>query len=83
MRLIDAEKLNIIIGAHMLNENITLEEALKFKAIVKDTPTIKHEDVSLYMGDGMWFRFTGIGADFTKRYGNAIPDREMIGGDTE
>ena len=49
MRLIDADKLEIIVGAHCLNENITLEDALLFKHIIKTSPTVESYDVSFHV----------------------------------
>lgn len=40
-RMVYENELLLKIGAECLNENITLEEALRFKDIVKQTPTAK------------------------------------------
>lgn len=49
MRLIDADKLRVLVGAHCLNENITLKEALLFKHIIETAPTVESYDVSFHV----------------------------------
>lgn len=57
MRLIDADDLFIRVGAYCLNDVISTREALLFKGIIRETPTIESYDVEMQFSQGLGVKF--------------------------